>query len=288
MPSKSKANKVAAYEAKVFDWSKKLWTAISKETNYSKIHDDIFSEFNILHDDAQALDITTVSMLSHVVPIYKHVASQGYEAHIHYAPLKEAVANYCEHKPVKIWIPPPQSSRSSSPSLPPSPRPKFPRSKESPPRNAGLTKKKGKGKVVISEELVLSGQDESEREAKTRERESAKPRERESAKPQKPPPTEKDANLLPTTDGMEANPTKCSICEQRGHVCHVNPKATKAIAACFECNHWRLKCSLASPRTKKAEADEEVAAPKEQGLAKRRKRPTQVSAGQPGQFAGRF
>ncbi|KAF8814961.1 hypothetical protein BYT27DRAFT_7219071 [Phlegmacium glaucopus] len=43
----------------------------------------------------------------------------------------------------------------------------------------------------------------------------------------------------------------CVMCIQRGHICHHNPKATNLLAACFECNHWKLKCSLAAPRVKK-------------------------------------
>jgi hypothetical protein len=264
MPPKPKATTTrAAFEAKVLDWSKRLWSAVSKEAKYSEVHDDLFLEFNELQDDARALDTSAV-MLKHAAPIYNHISSQGYKPHIHYRPLKDAVLNYCEKKPVADWKGPTKEfSRSPSP-------PKI-GSKS----NAGPTKKKGK-KAVVSENYVRSD-DESEKE-------SAKPREGESAKLRKPPTLE----ILPTTDGMELSPTKCALCDQRGHACHVNAKI-KSPAACFECNHWRLKCSLAPPRTKKGEAadhnEDDVAAPKEQG-PKRRKKPTQVPAGQPGQFSG--
>ena len=86
---------------------------------------------------------------------------------------------------------------------------------------------------------------------------------------------------LAAADGLGESPTICTMCKHRGHVCHVNPKATKkATAACFECNHWRLKCSLSPSRGKKGEAlpeqnDEEIAASKEQsptGKQRERKR----------------
>jgi hypothetical protein len=261
----------AAFDVSVHDWSKRLYTAVSKAGQYSKDHEDFFKEFNKLRDDGQALNVTVVTMVNHVAPIYNHIALHGYKAHIHYLPLKEAVVNFCESKPVADWkAPPDELSRSSlSPSPPPSPRP---RAKEEPPRkNAGTTKKKGKAKAAVLDELLRSDHDESERE---------------SGKPRKPA-TDKVENL-PTTDGMETSPTRCTLCENRGHVCHVNPKATKAAAACFECNHWRVKCSLAT-RGKKGEApaeEEEAAASKEPTIVvKRRKKPAQVPAGQPGQIS---
>ena len=107
--------------------------------------------------------------------------------------------------------------------------------------------------------------------AKRQKREPTKQREREPAKQRT---TSRVAKSLPLTDGLEPSPTKCTICERRGRVCHVNPKATKAAAACFECNHWRLKCSLAPSRANTAKRseftvselseDEEAAASKEQ------------------------
>ena len=91
---------------------------------------------------------------------------------------------------------------------------------------------------------------------------------------------------LPSTDGMVQYTTKCKLCEQRGHKCFINLKAikaTKGSPACFECNHWRLKCSHAA-RPKKGEGpdnEQEVAQ-----APKRRKKPIQVPAGQPGQVSG--
>ena len=270
MPSSSKPKPTtprAAFHAKVFDWSKRLWSAVSKASQYSEVHESFLKEFKKIRDEGQALNVTAVTMVNHVTPIYNHIALQGYKADIHYLPLKEAVANYCEGKPVADWkAPSVELNRSSSSSPSPSPSPV-----KEPPRkgNAEPTRKKGKAKAAVLDDR--SDRDESEKEL---------------AKSRKPTADKGEANL-PTTEGMEINPTKCALCEHRGHVCHVNPKATKA-AACFECNHWRLKCSLAPTRTKKAE-EEEVAASKEPAIVvKRRKKPTQVPAGHPGQIGCEF
>jgi len=267
------------HDAKEKDWAKRLWIAVSKEGKYNAVHGDFFKEFNKIRDEAQALGIAKVTMVDHVAPIYDHTASQGYNAHIHYKPLREAVSNFCESRPVADWrAPPDQFSRSSSPVLPPSPRmqnPQGKRSKEEKPHMvaSGLSKKKTKA-TNLDDVVRSDPEDESEKE-------STKPRDPgESGRPRKPPAEE--PRSLPTTDGMERNTTKCTLCENRGHVCHVNPKATKAAAACFECNHWRLKCSLAPARTKKGEDEEE---PSKDQPPKRRRKPAQVPAGQPGQLS---
>lgn len=248
------------HHAKVMDWSKRLWSAISNEGTYREGHEKFFKEFNELRDEAQAMDITTVTMANHVAPIYDHIASQTYTTHIHYKPLITAVANYCNGKPVADWKgPPDQYSRSPSPHVP-----------ASRPQSAGPSKKKAQPR--ISDEFVRSDQDDSEGE-------SVKPLEGDSVKPRK-----AASDTLPSTEGMELHATKCSKCALRKHGgCHVNPKASKkAATACFECNHWKQKCSHAPTRTKKGE-DEEEAPPKE---SKRRRKPTQVPPGQPGQFIG--
>ena len=92
MPPKPKTTP-KDYDAKVIDWAKRLWSAISNEVKYREVHKDFFKEFNKLRDEAQAMDVTKVTMLNHVAPIYDHIASQGYTALIHYQPLREAVAN---------------------------------------------------------------------------------------------------------------------------------------------------------------------------------------------------
>lgn len=247
MPSKPSQKSATAksfpnHDATVINWAKRLWGVISKETAYEQVHDDFFNEFIKLRDVDQGVESTKVTMLNHVAPIYNHIASQGYQAHIHYLPLREAVANYCENKPVADWSPPDEASRS------PSPHPTMPI-----PSNSGPSKKKGKTKAQISDE----DRDESEGETKL--------------KP------------LPPTDGMGVHQTKCTLCRQRGHSCHVNPKATKASAACFECNHWKIKCSFAPSRAKKGEASTELNDKEE--APKKQKKPTQVPAGQAGQFS---
>ena len=284
MPTVSKTSPVRyaqTYDAKVFDWGKRLWSAVKKEGKYSKAHEGFFKDYVKLRDEAQALKprtSTNLTMFDYVAPVYNHVDSQGYTAQIHYQPLREAVSNYCEGKPVPSWTPPPdQLSRPPSQELlSPSPGSRR-RRKEGLPRmipsnapNADGKKKKGKKKKG---ELVKL----------------------QKAKVKLPTSEGVEAKSLPAADGMATSLIKCTLCEKRGRVCHVNRKATKkATAACFECNHCSLKCSLSSSRAKKSEAlaeqnDEEIAASKDQAPKQRKSlRLTQrdVPARQPGQFNG--
>jgi hypothetical protein len=249
---KTTAASLEAHDAKVTNWAKRLWAAFADEATYSSEHEVFFKEFEKLRNVAEGRASTKVTMLDHVAPIYNHITSHGYDSHIHDSPLEKAVINYCEHKPVADWKGP--SIQSRSPSLVPD---------ASPPPNHRIVVTKKKGKAKISDEVVRSEHEDSEGE---------------SAKPRKP---------LPNTDGMELNVTKCALCTQRGHLCHVNPKALKA-AACFECNHWRVKCSLTPPGPSRTKKSEPANPPVEEDVAatKRRRKPTQVPAGQPGQFGG--
>ncbi|KAF8798750.1 hypothetical protein BYT27DRAFT_7264614 [Phlegmacium glaucopus] len=325
MPSKSaqpsKAKMGAAeqqkYNTDVVGWAKKLWGAM-KDGSYAPDHQDFFDEFNRLHDTSEGSQSTKTTMLDHVAPIYDHVASQGYQPDIHYQPLKVAVSNFCTNKPVTKWVgPADQWSRSPSPTLnspKPMPTPTNKVGKQTMPRlkpqelmacivasNAGPSKK-GKSKAPISEELLLSEDDTFFGEPET-----------------KAPLLSRASKPLPPTNGMETNSSKCKICSQRGHGCHINPRATNALAACFECNHWKLKCSLAGPRVKKqakpapdattrikkhaqpasdgpshdkklaelAHNDDdnmEIKVPVAKPRKTQRKAPTQPSPGQPGQY----
>ncbi|KAF8809992.1 hypothetical protein BYT27DRAFT_7092814 [Phlegmacium glaucopus] len=275
------------HDTLVLTWGKRLWTAIAKESTYAPGHDQFFKEFDSLRDVAQANKSTKITLLNHVAPIYNHIASQGYQAHIHYKPLKEAVFNFCNKKPVAEWIgPPDQHSRSPSPTLPPPPKalpipwPPLPRPK---PKFACMVasnsgRSKGKAKAQISAEYVHSDLEKSEVEVI-----------------KEPEPRIVHSKPLPSTAGMVQCPTPCLLCEQRGHLCHSNPKATSAQAACFECNHWNVKCSLAPPRAKKGEAPaqpngnvekvpEETAEKPSKKKGQARRKPTQIPAGQPGQY----
>ena len=124
MPTVSKTSPVRyaqTYDAKVFDWGKRLWSAVKKEGKYSKAHEGFFKDYVKLRDEAQVLKprtSTNLTMFDYVAPVYNHVDSQGYTAQIHYQPLREAVSNYCEGKPVPSWTPPPgQLSRPPSQEL---------------------------------------------------------------------------------------------------------------------------------------------------------------------------
>lgn len=283
-----------SHDSLVSTWGKTLWTAIAKESTYALGHDQFFKEFDSLREAAQANKSTKITLLNHVAPIYNHIASQGYQPNIHYKPLKDAVFNFCNKMPVAEWTgPPDQFSRSPSPNLavlaptlpnplPETNSPKLVRTAESNPIPKTKTKpKKGKAKAPISPEVIQSDLDNSEKEAKD-------PETRHS-----------NSRPLPPTDGMDHHLTPCSLCEQRGHVCHINPKTSSPKAACFECNHWKVKCSLAAPRVKKGEAlaepnddgDEVPQETAEKPAKKRghsRRKPTKIPAGQPGQYDGKF
>ena len=255
MPSKPKMT-ASEYEAKLKDWATRLWTAISNEGRYSDHHDGLYKEFNELRDENRG-NSAWMSLINHVAPIYDHIASQGYKAQIHYKPLREAVNNYCEGKSVFHWKgPPDQFSRSPSPVLPASSGRQTPHSEND---------------------------DESEKErpkaeaVKTRKAPTVVTKPAEGA----------DSKSLPSTEGMDKCPTKCAKCSSRKHGCHVNPKATKPGAACFECNHWRLKCSISTIRgnaAKKGEDEEEGPSLPTAAPAPRRrytKKPIPVPAAQP-------
>jgi hypothetical protein len=257
--------KTTPMDAKTKNFGRRLWSIIGNESKYKEVHEMFFKEFNDLRDEVQASSYNKVTMVNHVLPIYDHIASQGYSAHIHYKPLIDAVTNFCEGKPVAAWkAPPDQFSRSSSPLLPPSPRPQSPKAEES-------SKKKDQAAISDDDSEKESGELVKSQNVTT---DVAKSNNAEG---------EED----PNTEGMELCPTKCSKCTSRKHGCHINPKAAKKTsAACFECNHWRLKCSLAPPRVKKGE-DEEEGILKEPVKRQGRKKPIQVPAGQPGQYTGK-
>ena len=271
MPPKPKTTTIDPKE-RLRNWARNLWDAISNEGKYRAVHEDFFKEFNNLRDEGR--DTWVMTLINYVAPIYDHIASQGYNAEIHYRPLKDAVTNFCEGRPGSPWEgPPDQISRTPSPCLPSSPP-------------AGPSRKTH---AANPDEYVPSDHDESAPESP---KESVKPRKVTNAEGV-------ESKSLPNTDGMERCPVKCSKCLSRKHGCHINPKATKSIAACFECNHWRLKCSLAAnhanakkgeeeapPRATAAKKGEEEA-PNEEEVAvkvpapRRRKKPVQVPAAQP-------
>ncbi|KAF8811431.1 hypothetical protein BYT27DRAFT_7208554 [Phlegmacium glaucopus] len=217
MPSKStkssKAQMGAAQQqthyAEVVGWAKKLWGAI-KDGSYALVHQDLFDEFDRLCDATEGIQSTRITMLDHVAPIYNHVASQGYQPNVHYQPLKDAVFNFCNNKPVTEWVgPPDQWSRSPSPTLDslkgmPTPMKKVSKAaptKTIPPPSrlkpqdrmacmvAGPSKK-GKSKAPISEEFVGLSDDKDFGE------EQEEPKAPQQARGSRP---------LPSTVGMDEN-----------------------------------------------------------------------------------
>lgn len=107
MSSKPSQKMTAFWQAQnnqTLNWSKRLWSAVEKDpATYKESHKDLFKEFEKLHDAAKGRDSTNVTVLNHITPIYNHITSQGYQSHIHFMPLKEAMSNYCKRKPVVDW-----------------------------------------------------------------------------------------------------------------------------------------------------------------------------------------
>ena len=102
---------LGAHDAQVTDWTNRLRHALPDEATYRNGHENFLKEFKKLSDAGQGRD--SVSMLNHVAPIYKHIELQGYQAHIHHLPLREAFCNFREGMPVADWKgPPDQFSRS--------------------------------------------------------------------------------------------------------------------------------------------------------------------------------
>ena len=92
---------MGAHDAQVTDWTNRLRRALPDEATYRNGHENFLKEFKKLSDAGQGRD--SVSMLNHVAPIYKHIELQGYQAHIHHLPLREALCNFREGMPVADW-----------------------------------------------------------------------------------------------------------------------------------------------------------------------------------------
>jgi len=217
---KTAAASQAEHDASVLAWAKNLYNGIKAESNYAGGHQSFFEEFDRLRDASKGRGDTKVTLIDHVSPIYNHVASQGYQPNIHFGPLQAAVFNWCKGGAVVHWqAPPDQFSRTPSPTLA-SPAPAPPK----PPKVARMTVTKaaptasGSKKKYPSADTVRSDQDKSDEESVR-----VVPPSRG-----RPPP-----RTLPPTLGLATHLTKCMLCDQRGHGCHINPKAPSALSACF-------------------------------------------------------
>ena len=273
---KTAAPSQAEHDASVLTWAKSLYDGIKVESTYAGGHQGFFEEFDRLRDASKARGDTTVTLIDHVSPIYNHVASQGYQPNIHFGPLQAAVYNWCKRGDLVHWqAPPDQPSRTPTPTLaspkpapPPSSKPPQPPASSKPrqspassrppqpptssrdPKVARMTISKvaptASGSKTVSKkkypsaETVRSDQDESDEESVR-------------AVPRPPPRGRQPPRALPPTLGLETHITKCMLCDQRGHGCHINPKATTALATCFKCHHWKLGCSLAARPSRKSQ-----------------------------------
>jgi hypothetical protein len=261
----------------VSSWAKEVWAAIQKANEYTHLHDVLFKRFDHLRDAIKSSRNPILHdhrcLINHVASIYNNTASQGYQPTIHYEPLCKAVQNWCYQQQVSHWeAPPDQHSRSASPVLPPDPgldrSPNRAADSEPPPAADPGTKRaakppaaarppsmtvtpgppgtyppfktattKGKGKQTakvsrpkpISPEFVQDDEDE--------------------VKPAPPPTT------LPPVGHLDEHHPGCVRCGRNQRSCHVNPTGTSAANACFECNHYKVRCSLVPTRGDKVEGE---------------------------------
>lgn len=101
-------------------WAEEVWGAVRNKESYARQHDHFFKAFDRLRDEIQSTQDPILHdhrcLINHVAPIFNHTASQGYQPHIHYQPLCEAVTQWCLRRSVKPWkAPADQFSRSPSP-----------------------------------------------------------------------------------------------------------------------------------------------------------------------------
>jgi len=308
-------------------WAKLVWKAVQKRDEYATQHDALFKEFDRLRDEIKASRDPLLNdhrcLFHHVESIYNHTASQGYQPNIHYEPLCQAVLNWCHMTAVQVWIAPPdQHSRSASPIIPPEPTPRTTRVADRPvatpaPRSQRVTDPPAPMPAPQADRPVPTPAPRKRPAAMTVSQpggskqvptkgEKGKAKQTGKGSRSKPAPTspeyieEEDADAkpdadvkpdppasraLPSTDHLDAHDPKCVRCQKADHGCHVHPSAT----ACFECNHWKVRCSLVKADKVEGEPEDPDAT---SGPKKRtggsRKKPVGVPAGEPGQFGGKF
>jgi len=280
--------------AEIVTWSKKVYAAVQNQDRYAQEHKNLFQEFDRLRDATGKFSNTT--LIHHVAPVYNHCASQDYQPHIHYQPLRAAVTNWCKGVPVVDWQrPPDQYSPSTSPTIPPAPNPTtIPTNRQPAPRPPPATPRittsnkrseagpsrpvpPGESGPKASGPTKAPGKSGPKVDGRGRAKQTGKGSRAKNITSPELVNEENDGdddedegdddnddeetgvkNKLPIIPGLERNLTKCRICAQRNHVCYVNPRATSLTAACYECNFWKLKCSRCPGRS--GEKPESVAA----------------------------
>jgi hypothetical protein len=280
-PTNNAITATQAHDAVVKNWAKRLYEAIKDGKTYEARHDQFFKEFDELRDAAKVSGSTKVSMLNHVAPIYNHLASQGYQPGIHFAPLQQAVYNYCQSKPVADWTgPPDQWSRSPSPTVtlqtpnvinPPPPTKStetlnatdaapLQKSKATNPRpvseatNPPPASKKPQApkssdvpkipRMTVTKTVFGTNTEKASEQSVQSDNEDSE--EEANVKPGR------QRKSLPSTHGLSLHMNKCYRCDKYGHRCHVNPKTMSIpLSSCFECNFWKTSCSATGRMTKR-------------------------------------
>lgn len=291
-------------------WAEEVWKAVQKGEEYTRLHDALFKKFDDLRDGIKSSRNPILHdhrcLIHHVASIYNHTASQGYQPSIHFEPLCTAVQNWCYQRQVSHWnAPPDQHSRSASPVLPPDP----PTNHAADLERKGATNpgpKRAPRPASMTVTPALAGTYPPFKPAATKPdkgkgKQTAKP---SRAKPISPEFVEDEeeaksvppSTSLPPTDGLEEHAPGCERCERNQRRCHINPNGTSAAAACFECNHYKVRCSLVPTRADRGEGepgpsrssakDEPEGAVGPKKPRGTRKKPTGVPAGVPGQYGG--
>ena len=102
-------------------WMMCLYAALNNENTYEKAHLSLFREFEVLSDLVCRSE--KPSIIPYIEAIFNHTMSQGYQQDVHYQPLLQAMAAYCNKAPPPIWVAPPDKySWSLTPGLPPLPK----------------------------------------------------------------------------------------------------------------------------------------------------------------------
>ena len=106
-------------------WTMCLYVALNDKDMYEKAHQSLFREFEALYNLVCRSE--KPSIIPYIKAIFNHTALQGYQQEIHYQPLFQAMAAYCNKAPPPIWVAPPDKySWLLTPGLPPLPKSPIP------------------------------------------------------------------------------------------------------------------------------------------------------------------
>ena len=250
---KSSDSAHAAIQQQLKDWMTRLYSALGNSESYTKLHMGFFREFKQLSDKVHGS--TKHSIVPYVKAVFNHMASQGYQPHIHYDTLFQGMSVYCQNLPPPTWVPPPnQFNRSPTPTLqalPPPPtavkkskassKPTHPPQLEPRPSLMPIGPPKGKAKA----NKATPTEKPHKEPPPARNKPAAKAKASTKVTKVKP----SAAHLEDTTDGeyndgtsnvgnpeQQREAVKHTNCMKEGHPCLVNPATINNVfPACLKC-----------------------------------------------------